>query len=243
MAGTAIEWSRTVWNPVVGCTPCSTGCQNCYARDTHAWLARMGQPKYQSPFTEVRCLPDLLNAPTRWRKPRLIFVNSMSDLFHPAVPDEFILRLFETIRATPDHTYQVLSKRSSRMAEFARIYGWAANCWAGVSVENRATLFRINDLRCVPTSMRFLSAEPLLEGLGEIELEGIQWVVCGGESGRNARPWDDEWARELKNKCVYAGIPFFFKQRRRPNRREKKELPLLDGRTWAEIPGLCKAIN
>jgi protein gp37 len=230
LANTVIEWSRRVWNPVVGCTPCSPGCQNCYARDTHAWLRRMGQDKYRTPFGKVTCLPELLDLPRQWAKSKLIFVNSMSDLFHPDVSDDFILSVFDTMLATAAHTYQVLTKRSERMANFAETHGWIKNCWAGVSVENRATRFRIEHLRRVPSSVRFLSVEPLLESLGEVSLDGIHWVVCGGESGKNARPWSDEWARDLKNQCVAAGIPFFFKQRQRKNRRAPKELPYLDGR-------------
>lgn len=217
-----IEWSETQWNPIVGCSPVSEGCRYCYAKEFHERMMSNDHPKYREPFSVVRCFPELLDLPKKWRQPRSrIFVNSMSDLFHPEVPEDFIIQVFQTIKGTSKHTYQVLTKRSKRVAEFSEKHGWAENAWAGVSVESKAYLHRLDDLRRV-RSRKFLSAEPLLESLGKVNLDGIDWIICGGESGKQARPWSDDWARELRDLCVEAGIPFFFKQRRRPDRRIKE---------------------
>jgi protein gp37 len=239
MAGHENEWSDRPWNPVTGCTPISPGCQNCYARDTHRANARWGQVKYQHPWGDIWCHPDVLEEPGEWpRNPKsrkLVFVCSMSDLFHRDVPTDFIRQVFNTITRFPRYTFVVLTKRSGRLAHFAAGNGWPDNVWAGVSIENRAVLHRLDDLRRVPAPVRLLHAEPLLESLGEVNLDGIGWVVCGGESGRNARPWDDDWARGVRDQAVAARLPFFFKQGRRP-RRGDHALPILDGRTWNEEP-------
>jgi protein gp37 len=187
-------------------------------------------------FHQVEWDREALDQPVKWRGGHQVMVGNMFDLFHERVPFEFIGEVFEVMRATPRHRYLVLSKRTERMVEFAGTYGWAENAWAGTSVESRAVLGRIDDLRQIPTEKRFLSVEPLLEDLGQLNLEDIQWVVCGGESGENARPFKHDWARSLRDRCVEAGVAFYFKQRDRPKRRAPHSLPVLDGRTWVERP-------
>jgi protein gp37 len=217
----------------------SEGCRNCYARDTHRALRRRGIEKYLQPFKEIRCHTSALEEPLEWpRRPKsrkLVFAGSMSDLFNPEVPLDFLRQVFETMARFPGYTFVVITKRSERMAEFAADSRWPNNVWAGATVENRAALHRLEDLRVVPAPVRLLHAEPLLESLGEVNFDGISWVGCGGESGRNARSWDDDWARELRDQAVAARLPFFFKQGRRP-RRGDHTLPVLDGRSWAETP-------
>lgn len=225
---TAIEWTNEVWNPVVGCSRTSPGCDRCYAigvahramQPAHAGLT-IKVPGERVDWTgEVRCLPERLDMPQRWRSPRLVFVNSMSDLFHPDVPTSFIVEVFEVMRSTPQHTYQVLTKRSHRMLEVLNHPCWdgpPANAWMGVSVESPKYAFRIRHLRAVGAAVRFISAEPLLGPLDLDDddhggLHGIDWVIAGGESGPGARPMHPDWARDLRDQCVAAGVPFFFKQ-------------------------------
>jgi len=228
-----IEWTQETWNPVTGCTPISEGCRNCYARTYARRLQAMGQPKYRNGF-KVTCHESELDRPLRWRKPRLVFVCSMSDVFHRSVPDGFILQVFETIRATPQHTYQILTKRSKRMSEIGKQIDWPPNAWAGVTIESDAYLDRLADLVKVPAPVRFVSAEPLLSPIDGLDLTGVHWVIVGCESGPGARPTDEAWARKVLDECQAAGVPLFVKQLRVGERIVK--MPRLDGRVWAELP-------
>jgi protein gp37 len=244
MAGrTGIEWTEVTWNPVTGCDRTSPGCDNCYALRLAGRLKAMGQPRYQvdgDPLTSgpgfgVQCHDDLLRLPLSWRAPRLVFVNSMSDLFHRDVPDHFIRRVFETMVTCPQHTFQVLTKRSQRLARLGPRLPWPSNIWIGVSVENAKYRFRIDHLRTVPAQVRFLSIEPLLGPVGELDLEGVKWVIAGGESGPRARPADTAWVTDVRDQCVAHGVAFFFKQW--GGRTPKAGGRELDGRTWDELPG------
>jgi protein gp37 len=239
----AIEWTETTWNPTTGCDRISDGCDNCYALALAKRLKAMGSTKYQAdgdprtsgPGFGVTVHPDTLAAPLRWREPRLVFVNSMSDLFHARVPVEFIARVFEVMAATPQHTYQVLTKRSTRLRRLAGQLVWPPNVWMGVSVENIDAAYRVDDLRRVPAAVRFLSCEPLLGPLSDdIVLDGIGWVIAGGESGPAARPMDPAWAAGLRDACQHAAVPFFFKQW--GGRTPKAAGRVLDGRTWDQMP-------
>ncbi len=216
----AIEWTEATWNPTTGCDRMSPGCDNCYALSLAKRLKAMGQPKYQRDGSErtsgpgfgLTLHPSVLPLPKTWSTPRTIFVNSMSDLFHPEVPFGYIQEVFSVVADTPQHTYQVLTKRSKRLVELADSLSWPANLWVGVSVENDRYTFRINHLRQVPAAVRFLSCEPLLGPLDHLDLDGIGWVIVGGESGKNARPMDPAWVRSIRDQCAVAGVPFFFKQ-------------------------------
>lgn len=229
----SIEWTDVTWNPVTGCNKISPGCKFCYAETMAKRLRAMGMDRYRDGFT-VTLQPDLVDLPFRWRKPRVVFVNSMSDLFHAAVPLDYIQRVFETMRRTPRHRYQVLTKRSERLRVLAPELSWPDNVWMGVSVEDQKRASRINDLVEVPAAVRFLSVEPLLEGIPNLPLDGIHWVIVGGESGRRPRPLDPAWVRDIRDQCVAAGVPFFFKQWGGKNK--KKAGRTLDGRTWNEMP-------
>lgn len=234
----AIEWTDATWNPIRGCTKISPGCAHCYA-ETFAERFR-GVPGH--PFEQgfdLRLIPEKLEDPLRWRRPRRIFVNSMSDLFHEDVPCDYIDRVLDVMRRAHWHVFQTLTKRSERMRDLlSERFRWAAelpHTWWGVSVENRRHgLPRIEHLRQTPVKHRFLSVEPLLEDLGEVDLRGIHWVIVGGESGRRPRPMDVTWVRSLRDQCVRQGISFFFKQQ--VVNRRKVSLPLLDGEVWAECP-------
>lgn len=216
----AIEWTDTTWNPVTGCDRVSPGCDHCYALTMSKRLKAMGSPKYQNdgdsrtsgPGFGVTTHPSELTAPNSWATPRKVFVNSMSDLFHARVPISFVRDVFDVIQDTPQHTYQVLTKRAHRLARLADQLLWPPNLWMGVSVENADQLHRIDDLRKVPAAVRFLSCEPLLGPLSGIDLGGIGWVIVGGESGSGARPMHPDWARSLRDQCGSAGVPFLFKQ-------------------------------
>lgn len=258
-----IEWTEATWNPTVGCTPVSPGCANCYACHLHGRLAAMGQSKYADPFSTVRPWRDHLDLPHRWAASRVIFVNSMSDLFHEDIPDGYIQEVFEVMQKAELHTFQVLTKRAARLSALAQSLPWPENVWMGVSVENAAFVSRIGELRKVPASVRFLSVEPLLGSLGDINLNGIDWVIVGGESGKKARPLRAEWVREVRDACQSQGVAFFFKQwgklKNNPDRHDttaKRGNPrsngqpkpkgksktlakggrTLDGRTWDERP-------
>jgi len=228
-----IEWTEATWNPVTGCSKVSAGCKNCYAERLAARLQATGNARYRNGF-RVTLHPDLLDLPRRWREPRVIFVNSMSDLFHEQVPKEFIQRVFATMRDCPQHTFQILTKRSGRLWALAGDWDWPANVWMGVSVEDARVVRRVSDLRAVPAAVRFLSCEPLLGPLDDLPLEGIHWVIVGGESGPGARPMRAEWVRSIFRQCREASVPFFFKQwggvRKDLTGRE------LDGRTYDEMP-------
>ena len=249
----AIEWTESTWNPVTGCTKVSQGCKNCYAETfAERWRGIPGHP-YEQGF-DLKLWPQRLNLPLTWKEPRTIFVNSMSDLFHKDVPDGFINKTFEVMEQASWHTFQVLTKRAERLAQWSQQnYNgckpengkkrWPKNVWAGVSVESQNYVGRVEHLVQVPADIRFLSVEPLLGPL-KIEvslLKKIQWVIVGGESGLRARPINPDWARDVRNQCLAAGIPFFFKQwgvyDSRGYRRSKKESGrILDGRTWNEMP-------
>ncbi len=207
----AIEWTEMTWNPVSGCTKISQGCKNCYAARMALRLEAMGSPRYANGF-QVTTHEDLIDTPKKWRKPRTIFVNSMSDLFHDQISDSFIKRVFETMRDCPQHTFQVLTKRSERLAKLGSSLDWPPNVWMGVSVERADVMRRIADLVKVPAKVRFLSCEPLIGPLENIPLNGIHWVIVGGESGPGARPMKSSWAESIQLQCREAGVPFFFKQ-------------------------------
>lgn len=242
MTTTTIEWTDTTWNPVTGCDRVAAGCDHCYALALARRLKAMGVEKYQAdgnPLTSgpgfgVTIHPRALTLPLKWQKPRMVFVNSMSDLFHPKVPISFVRDIFDVIRETPQHTYQILTKRARRMARLSERLDWPDNVWMGTSVEDVASTPRIDDLRLVPTSVRFLSCEPLLQALPDLDLEGIGWVIVGGESGPRARPIDREWVLDIRDQSVAAGVPFFFKQW--GGLTPKHHGRLLDGRTWDEYP-------
>lgn len=220
MAETAIEWTEVTWNPTTGCDKISAGCDHCYALTMAKRLKAMGQAKYQNdgdlrtsgPGFGLTVHEDALKIPYGWTKPTLVFVNSMSDLFHARVPLDFVRRVFEVIADTPQHTYQVLTKRSTRLRRVGESLNWPPNLWMGVSVENAEQAYRIDDLRLAPAQVRFLSCEPLIGPLGDIDLAGIHWVIGGGESGPGARPMHPFWARSLRDQCQAAAVPFFFKQ-------------------------------
>lgn len=228
-----IEWTDSTWNPVTGCNKVSPGCKHCYAETfAERWRGIAGHP-YEQGF-DLRLWPDRLEMPLAWRRPRMIFVNSMSDLFHEKVPLEFIQRVFSTMERASWHTFQILTKRSARMSELAHKLVWPPNVWMGVSIENAQYLWRADHLRQVPAAVRFLSLEPLLGPLGPLDLCGIDWVIVGGESGHCARPIQAKWVREIRKQCRAAGVPFFFKQWGGMQR--KRNGRVLDGRTWDEMP-------
>jgi protein gp37 len=208
---TNIEWTEMTWNPVTGCTKISQGCKNCYAERMAKRLKAMGSDRYRDGF-RVTLHPDLLDLPRRWRQPRAVFVNSMSDLFHEDIPDEYIGRVFETMRACPQHTFQVLTKRAERLAALAPRLSWPPNVWMGVSVEDGRVVERVSSLLEVPAAVRFLSLEPLIGPLNKLPLDGIDWVIVGGESGPRARPMKREWVTSILRQCRAAGAAFFFKQ-------------------------------
>jgi protein gp37 len=237
MAETSIEWATHVWNPTTGCDRVSPGCAHCYALDLAARLKRMGQSKYQAdgrpgssgPGFAVTLHEQTLTEPLRWRAPRIVFVNSMSDLFHEEIPAEYIARVFEIMVEAKQHTFQVLTKREDRLAELAPDLPWPANVWMGVSIENRRFIHRADRLREVPASVRFISAEPLLGRLEGLNLAGIDWLIAGGESGPKHRPVKERWLSELRDECLGAGVAFFFKQW--GGRRSKSGGRLLTGKS------------
>ena len=228
-----IEWTENTWNPVTGCTKLSPGCKNCYAERMAKRLHAMDNPRYRNGFS-VTLHPDLLEVPRRWRSPRFVFVNSMSDLFHKDVPDSFISKVFETMAACPQHTFQVLTKRSERLRRMAPALVWSENVWMGVSVEDNHVLHRVDDLRATPASVRFLSCEPLIGPLVGLSLDSIGWVIVGGESGPGARPMCTEWIEQILSSCRSAGVPFFFKQW--GGIRKDLTGRVLHGRTYDEMP-------
>ena len=237
-----IEWTESTWNPVTGCDRISTGCDNCYALTLARRLKAMGAGKYQNdgdlrtsgPGFAVTMHPDALRQPLRWRTPRMVFVNSMSDLFHAKVSLEFIRGVLDVMRATPQHTYQVLTKRPIRARRLSDKLDWPTNMWLGVSVENQDTLHRIDELRRIPTAVRFLSCEPLLGDLSGMDLTRIDWVIAGGESGPGYRPVDVRWVRSVRDTCLEAKVAFFFKQW--GGSTPKAGGRQLDGRVWDQMP-------
>ncbi|MFC9035124.1 DUF5131 family protein [Streptomyces arboris] len=238
----AIEWTEATWNPTTGCDRVSLGCDNCYALALAKRLKAMGAAKYQNdgdprtsgPGFDVTLHPDSLDVPYGWKAPRVVFVNSMSDLFHARVPLDFVRQVFKVMADTPQHTYQVLTKRARRLRQIAPKLDWPANLWMGVSVESEAELPRIDDLRQVPAAVRFLSCEPLLGPLPGLGLEGIHWVIAGGESGPNHRMLDEAWVTQIRDTCQKADVAFFFKQW--GGRTPKAGGRLLEGRTWDQMP-------
>lgn len=232
-ANSHIEWTEATWNPVTGCTKVSAGCKNCYAERLALRLHAMGNHRYRNGFN-LTWHDDVVDLPKSWRIPRMIFVNSMSDLFHEQVPLAFIQRVFATMRACPQHTFQILTKRSERLQKLASHIDWPPNVWIGVSVEDARVLSRMDDLRKVPAAIRFLSCEPLIGSLAEINLTGINWVIVGGESGPGARSMKIEWVREIFRACRKEKVPFFFKQWGGV----RKDLTgrLLGGRIYDEMP-------
>ncbi len=233
----AIEWTEATWNPTTGCTKISLGCKNCYAERLALRLQAMGNPKYANGF-RLTLHEDALDIPLRWKKPRLIFVNSMSDLFHEDIPPDFIRRVFETMQKAHWHIFQVLTKRAERLAELAPQLPWPPNVWMGVTVEEQRYTYRIDLLRTVPAAVRFLSLEPLLGPLPNLNLKGIHWVIVGGESGPGARPMRPEWATDIRDQCLAADVPFFFKQWGGVHK--KRAGRLLEGRTWEQMPAFSQ---
>jgi len=229
----AIEWTETTWNPLTGCTKVSPGCKHCYAERMSLRLQAMGQANYANGF-DLTLHEHMLEVPLRWKKPRLVFVNSMSDLFHKDAPEEFILRVFDVMRRASWHVFQVLTKRADRLARMSPRIDWPDNVWMGVSVERSDYAFRIDHLRQTGAKIRFLSLEPLLGPLSGLNLEGVDWVIVGGESGPGARPMEEQWVKGIRDQCLAAEVPFFFKQwggvfKNRNGR-------TLEGRTWDEMP-------
>lgn len=237
-----IEWTETTWNPVTGCDKISPGCDNCYALTLSRRLKAMGAEKYQNdgdprtsgPGFAVTMHPGALDQPLRWRSPRVVFVNSMSDLFHAKVGIDFIKDVFDVMAATPQHTYQVLTKRPIRARRLADQLSWPENLWLGVSVETVEYANRVDELRRIPAAVRFLSCEPLLGDLTGLDLSGIGWVIAGGESGQGYRPVDVRWVRAIRDTCIQANVPFFFKQW--GGRTPKAHGRELDGRLWDQMP-------
>ena len=228
-----IEWTDSTWNPVTGCTKVSPGCKHCYAETfAERWRGTPDHP-YEQGF-DLRLWPERLELPLSWKKPRTIFVNSMSDLFHEKVPLEFIQRVFHTMEKASWHTFQILTKRSERMAELAPDLNWPKNVWMGVSIENEDYQWRADHLRKVPAAVRFLSLEPLLGPISDLNLSGIHWVIVGGESGPGARPIESEWVRDIRKMCRRDRVPFFFKQW--GGVQKKKNGRVLDGKTWDGVP-------
>jgi len=228
-----IEWTEATWNPVTGCSKVSPGCAHCYAETfAERWRGLPGHP-YEQGF-DLRLWPERLEIPLRWRRPRTIFVNSMSDLFHEAIPTAYIVEIFEVMQRADWHTFQVLTKRPERLEALADDLPWPPNVWMGVSIENRRFVDRADHLRRTPAQTKFISAEPLLGPLERLDLSGIQWLIVGGESGPRHRPMHVEWARELRDRCVQENVAFFFKQW--GGIRSKTGGRALDGRTWDELP-------
>ena len=235
----SIEWTEATWNPVTGCTVVSPGCAHCYAKTFAERFRGVPGHPYEMGF-DLTLRPERLEQPLQWTRPRTIFVNSMSDLFHEGVRLDYIRQIFDVMKAADWHTFQILTKRSERMAELAEELPWPDNVWMGVSVENQRWTTRIDDLRTVPAAVRFLSCEPLLGPL-ELDLRGIRWVIVGGESGPRARPMKPEWARSIREQCDAAGVAFFFKQwgahdEAGIRRSKKANGRLLDGRKWEALP-------
>jgi protein gp37 len=228
-----IEWTDATWNPVTGCTKISPGCKNCYAERLAFRLKEMGNARYANGF-KLTLHPDVLGLPLRWAKPKMIFVNSMSDLFHESVPEDYIREVFRVMEKASWHKFQILTKRADRLARLAHTLSWPPHIWQGVSVESKEYVKRVALLRKVPATIRFLSIEPLLGLIPRLPLEGIHWVIVGGESGPGHRPINIEWVRDIRTQCVSASVPFFFKQW--GGRTPKSGGRELDGRIWDEIP-------
>lgn len=247
----AIEWTHRTWNPVIGCTRVTAGCDHCYAFTLHEQRHKVylqhhgrwsenGYPmprQYEQPFTAIQLLEDRLEAPLHYKAPSMIFVNSMSDLFHSQVPEEYIQKIFAIMQLASWHTFQILTKRPGRLRHLATHLPWPSNVWVGVSIESDELTPRANALRNVPAAVRFLSCEPLLGPLPSLRLEGIDWVIAGGESGAAARPLNEEWVIQLRDRCQAANVPFFFKQW--GGKTAKSGGRLLEGKIWDEFPHIA----
>ena len=233
MSSTKIEWTEATWNPTTGCTKISLGCKNCYAERMTKRLQAMGVAKYNDGF-KLRIHPEVLTEPYSWRNPRTVFVNSMSDLFHKDMPFEFIEQVFKVMNENPLHTFQVLTKRADVLFQYASKLKWTKNIWMGVTVEHQENIDRIDYLRRIDANVKFLSIEPLLSNITNLNLDNIDWVIVGGESGPKSRPMDKGWVLKIKEQCVNQSTPFFFKQWGGTNK--KKSGRLLDGQTWDEMP-------
>lgn len=228
-----IEWTETTWNPVTGCTKISQGCKHCYAEVMAKRLLRMRQSRYRNGF-KVTLQEDIVEAPLKWRKPKIVFVNSMSDLFHKDIPSTYIKRVFQTMNRAGHHTFQVLTKRADRLEQLSPELTWTDNIWMGVSVEDVKATHRIPHLLNSGAKTKFLSVEPLLESIPELPINGIDWVIVGGESGHRPRPVDPTWVRDIRDRCLQSNVPFFFKQW--GGRNKKKAGRILDGQTWDQMP-------
>lgn len=231
--GSEIEWTESTWNPVTGCTKVSPGCKHCYAERMAERLQAMGQPNYAHGF-RLTLQPHMLELPLQWKKPQTIFVNSMSDLFHEGVPYEYIQQVFDVMARAHWHRFQVLTKRGERLADLGPRLPWPPNVWMGVSVETEKYRWRIDALRATDAQIKFLSLEPLLGPLHDLDLDRIDWVIVGGESGPKARAVDPDWVTDLRDQCRRAGVPFFFKQW--GGRNKKQAGRLLQGRIWNQMP-------
>lgn len=228
-----IEWTESTWNPITGCTKVSPGCKNCYAERMAFRLQAMNQPRYKNGF-QVTLHEEALFLPLEWKKPQLIFVNSMSDLFHEDVPITFVKKIFRIMNEANQHVFQILTKRAERLLELSDRLPWSDNIWMGVSVENRDYLYRIDLLRQTSARIKFISFEPLLGPVGDSSLEGIDWTIAGGESGPGSRPIDPDWVRSIRDHCIASNVPFFFKQWGGINKKAAGRT--LDDRTWDELP-------
>ena len=235
-----IEWTESTWNPLTGCTKISAGCTNCYAERLSTRLKAMGNPFYKNGF-KLTLHDEQLKKPFGWKKPKVVFVNSMSDLFHEDVPFEFIMKVFSTMVETSQHTYQILTKRSEKLRQLSNSLPWQDNIWMGVTVESGEYLKRIDHLRKTGARIKFISMEPLIGPVDNIELNGIDWVIVGGESGPRARPMKKEWILALRDQCQQERVPFFFKQWGGTNK--KRTGRLLEGRTWDEYPCIKSRIR
>ena len=229
----SIEWTEATWNPVTGCTKVSDGCTHCYAERMSFRLQAMGKPQYADAF-KLTIHPETLGLPSSWKSPKLIFVNSMSDLFHQDIPLAFIQQVFATMNECARHTFQILTKRPHLALNYSSQLPWPPNVWLGTSVEDRRVLDRVAFLREIPAAIRFLSVEPLIGPIWRLPLRKIDWVIVGGESGPGARPMQPEWVRTIRDRCTQRGVPFFFKQWGGINKKESGRT--LDGRTWNQMP-------
>jgi protein gp37 len=236
-ANSKIEWTECTWNPVTGCTKISPGCLNCYAERMARRLCAMGQPNYRNGFRPTPH-PHMLDLPQHWRQSRMIFVNSMGDLFHKDVPLDFIRKVFDVMQRASQHCFQVLTKRSERLAQLSPQLPWPDNVWMGVTVENGDYAFRIEDLKQTAAAIKFISFEPLIGPVSQVSLDGINWAIVGGESGPGARPMQPEWVTDIRDRCLAEEIPFFFKQWGGVNKKAKGRS--LEGRQWDEMPSLCQ---
>lgn len=232
-----IEWTEATWNPITGCTKCSSGCEHCYAATMAKRLKAMGNPRYKNGF-EPTVHNDLIDRPLSWKKPKMIFVNSMSDIFHESIPDDTILQIFNTMNKATWHTFQVLTKRADRLVELTDRITWSTNIWMGVSIENNKSINRCEQLKKCGANIKFISAEPLLESISEIDLTGIDWLIVGGESGAGCRQLKKEWVEELRNLAKQSGTAFFFKQWGGFHHNQAGSE--LDGKEYKEYPVLKK---